>query len=328
MRKSNKNLLIKGVTISLVVIFILSALMIILEIWESKQGKFPEVSEEDKKFIYNGVEYVPKDQIETFLVLGLDKFDGEAMTGSYNNDKCADFIMLFVFDNAEKKFSTIHINRDTMAEVDILGVAGDKIDTVTKQITLAHTYGNGKDLSCRNTAESVSRLLNGIKINHYISITMDAVSILNDEVGGVEVTVLDDFTGIDETLVKGEKVILSGEQALTYVRKRYGLEDSSNSARMERQQQYINAFYTKLTQVMEKDDEFVANASIKISDYIVSDRSITRLQELVNKINEYEYLGINDLEGETKMGEKYIEFYPNEESVNKLVAELFYIPKN
>lgn len=328
MRKSNRKLIIKGVTIALVVVFLVSALMICLEIWESNQGKFPEMSEEDRNVIYNGVEYVPKNEIDTFLVMGLDKFDGEAMSDSYNNDKCADFIMLFVFDNAEKKFSTIHINRDTMADVNILGVAGNRIDTVTKQITLAHTYGNGRDVSCRNTAESVSKLLNGVKVNHYISITMDAVSLLNDEVGGVEVTVLDDFTGIDSTLVKGEKVILSGEQALTYVRKRQGLEDSSNSARMERQQQYINAFYSKLLEAMERDDEFVSTAAKKISDYIVSDRSVTQLQEVVRKINEYEYLGINSLEGESVMGEKYIEFYPNNDFVDKLVVDLFYKPNN
>ena len=38
---------------------------------------------------------------------------------------------------------------------------------------------------------------------------------------------------------------LQGEQALRYVRTRYGLEDSTNSTRMARQQQYINALYAK-----------------------------------------------------------------------------------
>mgnify|MGYP000585160404 FL=1 len=68
---------------------------------------------------------------------------------------------------------------------------------------------------------------------------MDAVPILNDLLGGVEVTVLDDFSGIDDTLIKGETVTLHGDHALTYVRERYGLEDSSNSTRMVRQRQYM-----------------------------------------------------------------------------------------
>ena len=34
-----------------------------------------------------------------------------------------------------------------------------------------------------------------VKIDHYISLTMDSVAVMNDLVGGVEVTVLDDFLG-------------------------------------------------------------------------------------------------------------------------------------
>ena len=120
-----------------------------------------------------------KSDVETFLVMGLDKASGTASSDSYNNDKQADFLMLLVFDNATKKCSAIHINRDTMAEVDILGVAGEKIDTVKKQIALAHTYGNGKNVSCQNTADAVSRLLHDVKVNHYISLALDSVAIFN-----------------------------------------------------------------------------------------------------------------------------------------------------
>ncbi len=324
---NNKKILLKFITIALVVVFLVSALMIGLEIWESQQGKFPEISTEDNNLIYDGKEYVLKKNIETFLVLGLDKYEGESVKDSYNNDKCADFIMLFVFDNENKKFSTIHINRDTMAEMNILGVAGNTVDTVVKQISLSHTYGNGKDVSCRNTAESISELLNGIRVNHYISLTMDAVPVLNNLVGGVEVTLLEDFTSVDESMVKGEKVLLNGEQALIYIRSRYGLENSTNSARMERQQQYINAFYNKLRESAEKDEEFIVEASMKISDFIVSDRSVNQLQDLAKKVNEYEFLGIKDIEGESKKGEKYMEFYPEKSSIDEIVVDLFYTEK-
>jgi LCP family protein required for cell wall assembly len=324
----DKKFLIRGITIFLVVVFLVSALMMFLEIWESKQGKFPESNVLEDTLSYNGSEYVQKKSVETFLVMGLDKYDGESTVDSYNNDKCADFIMLFVFDNDAKKFSTIHINRDTMASINVLGVAGNKVDTVTMQITLAHTYGNGKDVSCRNTAESVSGLLMGMKVNHYLSVTMDSVSVLNNLVGGVEVTVLDDFSDVDESLIKGSTVTLTGEQALMYVRSRSNLDDSTNVARMERQKQYINAFYQKFKSCMENDEQFIVDASMKVADYIISDRSITQLQEITKKINEYEYCGIVEIEGESKKGENYMEFYPDDESIKKLVVDLFYMPKN
>ena len=157
------------------------------------------------------------EDVESFLILGLDKFEDAINNDSYNNDQRADFLMLLVFDNSEKKFTAVHLNRDTMVNMNVLGVAGQKIGTVNKQLALAHTYGNGRDVSCRNTADAVSELLNGVKVNHYLSITMDAVPILNDLLGGVEVTVLDDFSGIDDTLIKGETVTLHGDHALTYV---------------------------------------------------------------------------------------------------------------
>ena len=326
--------------IAVLVVFLISVALILLDGWDKRQGKYRgEHETADRTLTYNGQVYVPKDNLETFLVMGLDKVVGESVYDSYNNDEQADFLMLFIFDNDAKTCSVIHINRDIMAEMDVLGVAGNKVDTVTKQIALAHTYGKGGDISCRNTANAVEGLLSNpkalgrtqplkdVKVNHYISLAMDSVMIINDLVGGVEVSVLEDFTGIDDTLVKGEKVVLTGEQALTYVRTRYGLEDSSNSTRMERQQQYVNALYDKYLQCVADDEEFIVEAGVAMSDYIVSDRSVTRLQELARKFSEYEYLGIHDIDGTFELGEDFMEFYPDDDSLVKIVIEGFYKPK-
>ena len=315
--------------IALAIAFLVTTFLVIIKIWEKNQGDFPEQPGESNGVLeYNGASYVLKENVETFLVMGLDKFEGAVSSDSYNNDQQADFLMLFVFDNASKTCATVHINRDSMVNVNVLGLNGNKINTVRQQIALAHTYGNGRDVSCRNTADAVSELLLGVRVNHYISLTMDSVATFNDLVGGVEVTVLDDFTGIDDTLVKGEKVTLLGEHALNYVRTRYGLEDSSNSSRMDRQSQYINALYSKTQEKIENDEEFIVEATLKMSDYIVSDRSVTQLQELARKFNEYEFLDIESFDGENVLGEKFIEFYPDEESVKKIVVELFYKQQN
>jgi LCP family protein required for cell wall assembly len=282
---------------------------------------------EETFFRYEGNEYTPKRNMETFLVLGLDKFETADQTVSYKNDKQADFLMLLVFDHHAKTCSAIQINRDTMTDVHVLGVDGSTIDTVTKQITLAHTYGNGREVSCRNVANSVSTLLANVPVDHYISMTMDAVPVLNDQVGGVEVEVLDDFTGIDPTLIKGETVTLKGPQSLSYIRTRYGLEDSSNINRMKRQQQYIKALYARLISSMEQDQEFVINTALLVEDYIVSDRTPTQLQDMAKKFQTYEFTGIRNLEGESAKGEEFMEFHADENEVKKLVAELFYQPR-
>lgn len=323
----NKPTYIKIIILAISLTLVVGSGLLILKKWEESHDKFPEHEFGNTTVVYEDKEYTLKENVETFLVIGLDKFDGESSADSYNNDKQADFLMLFVFDNEKKQCSAIHINRDTMTDVNVLGLNGNKVDTQTKQIALAHTHGNGKDVSCHNTADSVSSLLLGMKVNHYISTTMDTVTKLNDLVGGVEVMVNDDFTGIDDTLIKGQKVTLKGEQAITFVRTRQGLEDSTNSTRMVRQQEYINALHDKFQACASSDDEFIIEAVLQIGDYIVSDRSVNQLQTLAQKFNDYEFLGIKNIEGESKLGEQYMEFYPDEDSVKAMVINLFYEPK-
>lgn len=326
-KRNDKRKLMRGLAVALLAVFLLTGVFLLLELWEKRQSIFPEQKTENTVYEYNGVEYVKNEDVESFLILGLDKFEDAINNDSYNNDQRADFLMLLVFDNSEKKFTAVHLNRDTMVNMNVLGVAGQKIGTVNKQLALAHTYGNGRDVSCRNTADAVSELLNGVKVNHYLSITMDAVPILNDLLGGVEVTVLDDFSGIDDTLIKGETVTLHGDHALTYVRERYGLEDSSNSTRMVRQRQYMTAVYDKAMLKIENDDNFVIEASSKLADYIVSDRSVNQLQEIAKKLSQYKFTEIETLEGESVVKDGLMEFRPDADSIDKIVFELFYKKK-
>ena len=93
------------------------------------------------------------------------------------------------------------------------------------------------------------------------------MALLNDLVGGVTLEVLDDFSGIDDTLVQGETVTLKGQQALTYVRSRGGLEDSTNLHRMERQRQYLSALQGQLSSKAQSDDGFTLEALLQLNEY-------------------------------------------------------------
>lgn len=326
--RSAKKKRIKYSILALAIVFFVAVAFLILNLWDKNQGRFPWQSEEEKTIVYNGEEYVFSKNVSTFLVLGLDKYEGDSDVDSYNNDNQADFLMLLVYDNDNKQCTALHINRDTMADVNRLAVNGNKIDTLKKQIALAHTYGNGKGVSCRNTADSVSMLLQDVKIDHYLSLKLDAVPVVNDRVGGVTVEVLDDFTGIDDDLIVGNTVTLTGDQALTYVRTRYGLEDNTNSGRMERQKQYLDSLYSKFKECAANDNEFIVKVSMDVSDYLVSDCSITQLQNLADKFLSYEFTGIQSLKGESVPGERFMAFYPDEDELTKTVVELFCQLKN
>ena len=324
-RYNTRTMALKFGAIVLIVVFIVSALLFVAGLFEKKNSEYTgEAPELNETVTHNGQEYVLNKNLETVLVLGLDKFDSDGESDSYNNDKQADFLMLFVIDKEEETYKVIHLNRDAMVEMNILGVAGNKVGTVTKQLALSHTYGNGREVSCRNTANAVSGLLMGADIDHYVSVTMDAVCVYNDFVGGVSLEILDDFTSIDETLVQGETVVLNGEQALLYVRSRYGLDDPTNDHRMKRQKQYLEALYKKTGALAAEDTSFIPRAALAVADYIVSDCSGNKLESLMSLIAEYDVDTIFDIEGETVMGETFLEFYPDENSVKNIVVECFY----
>ncbi len=322
-KKTKRNKLLRTICLLLVVVIVVSLALLILQKWENQQGNAPVATPVDNTITYKGEKYIKKN-VETMLFLGLDKYEGEIDNNSYNNDQQSDFLMLFVIDNKNSTCSALHINRDTMAEISVLGLAGEKVGSVNKQLALAHTYGDGGMKSCRNTAEAVSKVLGGVEIHDYISVTMDAVPSLNDLVGGVEVTVLDDFTGVDDTLIKGETVTLVGEQSITYVRSRYGMEDSSNNNRMERQRQYMDAFIDRASQCVEADDEFLFDAVEMLSEYMVSNCSVPELERFFENVSTFDFTDIRYLEGEYIKGESYMEFYPDESSTEEIIMNMFY----
>ena len=50
------------------------------------------------------------------------------------------------------------------------------------------------EMSCERMVEAVSHLFYGIPIHGYCSLNMEVITLLNDEIGGVTVTVPEDLT--------------------------------------------------------------------------------------------------------------------------------------
>ncbi len=319
--------LIKNLIVVCVLLLIVASLLIGLHFWEQSRSSYPEQQDYEGYGMlkYDGKLYDERLGITTVLVMGLDKLGEDSETlDSYNNDNQADFLMLLVIDRDNETCSAIQINRDTMAEVTVLGIGGKQVGTVNEQIALAYTYGSGRQDSCRNTVKAVSSLLFGVHIDHYVAVTMDSVAKINDLVGGVTLTVSDDFTGIDETLKKGEEVTLYGEHALTYVRTRAGLEDSTNLARMERQRQYLKALYAQIVDYLDADDGFSEEAVAELAEYTITDIGVDYIDDLVNTVAEYEAGDIRSLEGTPSVNGGYMEFRINADSAKKLLVDLIY----
>lgn len=328
---------LKGTAAILAVVLVLLAGMLLLQRWENTQDAPVSSSGEassveagapvDGREItyYNGTAYAKIEGLETVLLLGVDKFEGETPEGYINNQQ-ADFLLLLVMDKQHETCTPIQLNRDTMTQIQILGVTGEPAGTFTGQLALAHTYGSGEEDSCENTVLAVENLLYGMEIDHYVSLTMDGVALLNDLVGGVTVEVLDDFSGIDDSLVQGETVTLQGQQALTYVRSRGGLEDSSNLHRMERQRQYLAALQQQLKAAVQQEDGFTLDALLQLNEYMVSDCTVNQLSDLGDSLAAYQVSDILTTPGDAQEGEEFMEFTVDEDALQQLVMDVFYEP--
>ena len=274
---------------------------------------------------YGGVDYRLRDDLDTYLFLGIDKFSEDLPQDEYyrNYQQC-DFLFLMIVDHSDKSYCALHINRDTMAEVRQLGLNGQTLGTVITQLTMSHTYGSGGKDSCRNTVWSISRLLYGVPIEHYASITMDGIPVLNDTVGGVVVHISDDFSDTDPSLEQGKDIRLVGDQALTFVRARMSVGDGSNLSRMRRQREYINALYQQIDERMRTDERFGYRLASALSDYVISDMTTDEISKVAENLRDYRFTTIYSMEGEVNYDNTYAEFYPDEVSLKQQVVNLFF----
>jgi len=272
----------------------------------------------------NGRWYKQKN-VETLLVIGIDDSGNMESSNSYNNSSQADFMALYIRDEDSGETAAIHINRDTMTDITMLGVTGEAAGTQRAQLALAYNYGNGQNDSSRNTAEAVSRLLYGMEIDHYITVTMDAVPIMNDWVGGVTLEIKEDMTSVDHALVFGKEITLTGEQALAYVQTRKGLDDSTNINRMERQRQFASAWIDQAREQL-SDSNAVAQLVMQMENHHYSDCTVDQLIAFAKNLADASAAEIHELPGQSVRGAEFMEFYADDEQIQQLVLDLFYMP--
>lgn len=217
---------------------------------QSGDGRAKIAREQGKEVTYQGEKYGYNEDLVSILFLGVDKeaFEEGGRVGDGKAGQ-ADALFLLVLDTKTGKSRLIAISRDTMTDVNVYSDLGNFIGTEKLQLCLAYTYGDGKKKSCENTVRAVSRLFYGMPIAAYAALDLDAIEVLTDAVGGVEVTVTKDLTILDPSLKEGETKVLTGEQAQWYVRSRLVEEKEAtadaNSDRIERQKQYLQLLEEK-----------------------------------------------------------------------------------
>ena len=209
--------------------------------------------------------------------------------------------------------------------VNVLGLFGNKAGSRVMQVCLSHGYGMDRQERCKNSIKAVEDLLNCPEIDLYMEIPLDAIASLNDLLGGVTVTLMDDFTMTDSAMKEGATLTLTGEQAMTLVRRRIDVADGTNEARMTRQRIFMDAAIPKIRQKIDESSGFVTTMIDTLSPYLTTNMARGRMINEINRAYHYEVEPVQYLTGEHSIGEDgFMEFHADEQSIVDFVLDAFY----
>lgn len=289
----------------------------------------PDVSASDngQKVEYQGNTYVFNENRTNILFMGTDQTELGTEDGLNGGGGQADGIFLLSLDTVTGEMDVIAISRDSMAQVDRYAVGGQYIDTTTTQLCLAYAYGDGRESSCENMCKAVSRLLYGLPIQTYYAMDLENIGILNDAIGGVTVTLPEDFETEDGIFHQaGESVTLYGQDAVHFVRYRNTDFLDSNNYRMARQKEYVSAFFAKALQESREDIQVPLSLFRLAGAHSVTSLNATRVAYLATVVlSKNSALQFHTLPGEVVRGEdRYAEYHLDDEQVFELILDIFY----
>lgn len=277
---------------------------------------------------YSGKRYRRNSYVKAILCIGVDRSGEmtEKTTTGFGGQ--ADGVFLIAQDTARNTIKILMIPRDTMTDIMLTDLSGNELGKDMQHLTLAYAYGDGREKSCQYMVDAVSELLGGLQIEWYLAADTSVIPVLNDEAGGVTVTIeTDGMEKRDPALVKGETVTLKGKQAEIFVRYRDVNVDHSALYRMDQQQQYIKGFFQAVQRHSAKDSGLVLRLFDRIQDYMVTNMAKDQYLKVAMDAVAGGTLGDEDfftVPGEGVVTFRFDEFYADREALTPILLELFY----
>ena len=278
---------------------------------------------------HNGTIYDYNEDIMTFLVMGIDKMDEEVkeVYGEIDGGQ-ADALFLVVFNPHNKTTKVIGINRNTMTDIEIYDEYGNYMTTYEAQIAVQHGFGDGVEGSCELQERAVSNLFYQLPIHGYAAINMSAIATINDAVGGVDVIPEYDFSVGDYDFYAGEEVHLDGEAAFAFLHGRDIKQIGSADKRLARQKLYLTSFIRKVIDETISRPTLAVDIFKAISLQMTTNITVDEISYLASTVSSYDFNmdSFYLLKGQTLMGEKFEEFYPDEDAKYEMFLNIFYEP--
>lgn len=291
------------------------------------QEVLPDTVWKEEWVSYDGKIYEYNDDMLTFLALGIDKMGKVEKAKNKTDGGQADALFLVCANPDTKQINIIGVNRDTMVDVVMVGIGENGEDIIAPaEIAVQHGFGDGMEQSCELTVDAVSKLFYGLPIHGYLSFNKGGLVELSNALGGVKVTIPQDMTDVNSKWKKGAEVTLKGEDAAKFITTRDCTEFESARDRLNRQKLYLSAMGSTTFEKLKQDITLPVKLYQKFKPYIVTNLTVDEIAWMAAEFSGYQ-LNIDtiySLEGETKMGEQFEEFYPDKDALKRLMFELFY----
>jgi len=287
---------------------------------EQENGAYETIS-------YQGREYTYKENLVNILCMGIDKEEKMNVRNDADNSVGqADAIFLMSLDLEKNEIRLITLPRDTMVMLELYHASGVYLGSYPGQIALQYAYGDGMYQSADLMMKQVSNLFHNIPINAYAAINVYTLWNLNEAVGGVDMTMDEDYTMFHPELKKGETVHLTGNLMENYIRGRDKMERGSAYSRNHRLKQYMLAFFEAAKKELRTDITLPFRCLDALKENMVTNVTKDEIVYLVSEVLGCSFLeeNIYTIPGEQILGEQYEEFYINEAALDEFVVELFY----
>ena len=310
----------------------LAGLFALIAILDNNHPEEQYTKREKTTVTFDDESYIQNDS-KNYLIFGLDDEEVFHDSNSYYNTNMCDFITILNINERNREYSIFEINRDSMVEVIQLNIHQQSMGTTAyKQIAYAFSQGKGTTLSARNVLNTVCKLMYNIKITDYIAMKLPAINIINNSIGGVDITLDDDqdLSAVYPEWTPGATIHLDGDKAEEFVRARKTVSDGTNESRMKRQTQYLEAFIDQVSKEKEKSTEdsakLLANAFLEASDYLLTEFSGSMdFDQMFDTFKDYTYLGSFAPEGRVEINENNNAlFYIDKSSFDELMKKLFF----
>lgn len=301
--------------------------------YQGKKTAMPNIHENSNYteiIKYDGKKYKYNENIFSIAFLGIDREE------FVSNDE-ADFVgasdamMVFTVDIKTGDAKVIALPRDIMVEMDTFVDGTNEIrKEEVHQLYLAYSYGDGKELSCKNAVDTISRVLNNVTIDKYYALDLAGISVINDSIGGVLLKSKYDFPAYD--IKKDDVVTLKGDMAESYVRARDTDTITASLDRLDRQVQYVESFFLQVFPAVMTDFTMVSrlyntgsqysqtNLSLQDAAYISS----VLLSKGTSRFETYTIDGEMKGYKDEKTGNTHAAFYPDNDSIIQTVLDVFY----